>query len=1055
MSIPAAHTPVAAFPTPAARLLGALAAEAAAAPHARKLLVARARGEASEALRALAASGVPWIGFEPATPWQIAQSLVGEKLVERGLRVIDEFDQAALLDDAIDSVLQGAGGKLAEMAEGLGLRQAVANAVQALRLAGIDAPTLARASFRDEEKRKQLADILSEYGRLLEREQATDAAGVFKLAYAALAIGEVSLDDARVLILPGQNRRGLSGRLLDLLVERGATVLPDDPVFGLPRPPSYLVGPGEPSPEDAARGGCTRLSWLHDVPGAPGDAGPSPELFAATSVTAELREVLRRTLEHGLRWDEVEVIATDPIAYGVALDGLARRLGIPVSYAVGLPVARTRPGRAVASYLDWIAEGFPADVLRGMLERGDLAAPTERAKPKEERITGTTLARRLRRLKVGRGRARYEEALARAGRAIERPPSEADERTPGEIAEDRALERATLEALSSVLRPILSATPVLPDRTRAATPHVSPADLARGVLALLDLVPLSSEVDHTAWSRLHSRLERILATSTRQSTLEQAVSVLVSKLDTRVPAPDASGAAPWGSAGGHLHLSDIEHGGHTGRPATFVVGLDAVRFPGGGIQDALLVDDDRRRLTSDEPVPTLPTAADRIEEKRYGFAALLARLRGRVTLSYAGWDAVEGRSVPPSAELLQAFRLVSGDAAADYDALHRELAPAASAVPRAEARLDADDVWLGALADGVALRAGQPVVRDYYVGLGRGYAAGKAVYEPRLTPHDGAITPRPALDPRGNPDVTVAATKLERLGRCPLQYLLRHVLGVKKPDDPELSAEQWLSPLERGSLLHSVYERTLRGIERTRESLDDVAFEHAALAALDAEIAVARERLPPPGEAVFEVEAERLREDVRAFVAMVREDGPRWLELERAFGRRGAPPVPVTLPGGVVHAAGAIDRVDRLDDGRLVVIDYKTGSSLRYGGKHGAYDGGRRLQHVLYAAVAETLYGARVARAEYHFPSRRTENHRARYDREMLVEGLGVADRLLGLVAAGLFHPTTDPDDCRFCDFADVCRVKVTDWGDVSSPRAEWAQRAQVDELTTLRELRR
>ena len=42
----------------------------------------------------------------------------------------------------------------------------------------------------------------------------------------------------------------------------------------------------------------------------------------------------------------------------------------------------------------------------------------------------------------------------------------------------------------------------------------------------------------------------------------------------------------------------------------------------------------------------------------------------------------------------------------------------------------------------------------------------------------------------------------------------------------------------------------------------------------------------------------------------------------------------------------------------MVVIDYKTGSSLRYGGRSGVYDGGRRLQHVLYAEAARRLFDA-------------------------------------------------------------------------------------------------
>jgi ATP-dependent helicase/nuclease subunit B len=338
---------------------------------------------------------------------------------------------------------------------------------------------------------------------------------------------------------------------------------------------------------------------------------------------------------------------------------------------------------------------------------------------------------------------------------------------------------------------------------------------------MLDYVPCRNEVEHTARARLVQRLERIGHTATRPVPLEAAVSLLRAKLDARVPAPDAVGGVPWSAAGGHVHFTDLEHGGHTQRAATFLVGLDAVRFPGAGLHDALLVDDDRRRLTAGQAVPALPTAGDRVEEKRYALAALLARLRGQVTLSYSTWDAVEGRSVPPAAELLQAFRLKTGNAAADYDALHTALAPAASAIPRST-RLDETDVWLGALADGGTLRFGVPVVRAAYPGLDAGWRGGSQLLRRDvLTAYHGAIAARPRLDPRQNPELLLSASQLETLGTCPLRYLLRYVLRVRPPDDPELSPERWLNALERGALLHRLYERSLAVARGTAPLADE------------------------------------------------------------------------------------------------------------------------------------------------------------------------------------------------------------------------------------------
>jgi ATP-dependent helicase/nuclease subunit B len=1023
--------------------IGALADLAGAAPYARKLLISRRQGEGREVLRALTSSGVAWLGFEVMTPWQLAQSLVGDKLAARGLHVIDEFDQAALLDEAIDSVLATSGGRLAELAEGVGLRRSIANAVQALRLAGIDGAALARTRFRDEDKRVQLSRILSAYELMLDQRRHTDTAGVYRLAVASLAVGEVSMGDTAVAILPGQNARGLSGQLLSLLIEQGATLLPGEPVRGFDKPDHTLGIANDTAP-------TTLLGWLHDVAGAPADRTSDLGMFAATSITAELREILRRVMRDGLRWDQVEIITTDPVGYGVALDELSQRLQIPVSYAVGLPIARTRPGRAVAKYLEWIQQDFPSDVLRGMLERGDIAPPAE-----AEGASGMALARRLRRMKIPRGRARYEAALQRAARAIEMPQRDDDERTPEELAQDRARERSEIAGLQALLRPILAATPELPGRFDAHAIAVQPAALANGVLAMLAFVPQRSEIDGTARLRLEHRLQRLAATATRATTLDAAISILTSKLDARVPAPDAAGGAPWSSSGGHLHLTDLEHGGYTGRAATFVTGLDAVRFPGSGLHDALLVDDDRRRLSEDTASPALPSAAERVEEKRYALASMLARIRGRVTLSYSTWDAVEGRAIPPAAEMLQAYRLITRDPGADYEAMHRAVTPAASAVPRGVPSIDRDDVWLGELNEGGILRYGVPAVREAFPGLDAGIRAGRAILGESLTPHHGVIAPRRALDPRVNEALVVSSTQLQTLGTCPHRYLLRYVLRIKKPEDPDTSAEQWLSALERGSLLHAVFERTLRSFEDDRDGIATPELEVRAMRELDGELDRIRDVLPPPGEAIYEAEAESLRDDVRAFIALVREDGPRWIDVERKFGRDGTEPVLVQIGAASVKVNGAIDRVDRLEDGSLAIIDYKTGSRIRYGGKSGDYDGGRRLQHVIYAAVAERLYDGLVSRAEFQFPSRKSENHRAIYRQPAIRNGLRIINDLLGLVEAGHFYPTNESDDCRFCDYASICRVRVDDYGKVMAPLADWAREGSDPALQTLRELRR
>lgn len=1021
-------------------ILTNLADVAARRPPARRLLVCRRYGEGRELLRALASAAGSWVGLEATTPSALALQLASAPLAQEKLKVADEFDELALLDEAIDGTLADAPPRLRELAEGVGLRQGIAETVRALRFAGVGPDVLRRARLRDREKRDALARILGAYEAALWRERLADGAAVFRRATRVLEEGEAP--DAEVYLLPGHGRRGVAGAFLEALVARGAVMLRGDPVAGLGLPQAWLR-PAR-SAEPPAR---SALSCLHAVDRAPGDSPAQIELFAAASVTDELREVLRRVMAAGLRWDQVEIITTDPEAYGAALDSLARRLRIPVTYAVGLPFERTRPGRALRGYLRWIRENFPDDVIRGLLTSGDLASPDEDGLP------GSSLARRLRRMQIGRGRQRYEEALDRAERALVLPPPPDDDRSPEEIEQARQREQREVAGLAGILRRLLADTPEVPRRVDVDPIPVRPAELARGALTLLSLVPAEGGPEDTARTRLKSRLERLAQTARRPTTLDAAIAILLAKVEARVPAPGPGGAAPWSSAGGHLHLSDVAHGGFTARRATFVVGLDAGRFPGAGLQDALLTDDDRHALRAG-PGATLPTSAERVEEQRYELAALLARLRGRTTLSYAAWDPAEARTVAPAAEMLQAFRLKLRDAGADYEALHASLSPLASAVPRGKV-LDAADVWLGALAHDGGFRYGVEVVREAFRPLDQGLRALARAREHELTAYHGRVHPRPALDPRSVDDVVVSASRLEWLGSCPRRYLLRYVLGVRAPDDPDLQPDRWLSPLNRGSLLHAVYERSLRRAREAGCAPADAGFAEVAGLVLDEEVAHWRELLPPPGRAVYELEVGALRRDVDAFVGMLRQTGGEWVALEHVFGRRGRKPVKVELPGGAtIRVTGAIDRVDRRPEG-LVVIDYKTGGSFDYDRRSGIYRGGRRLQHVLYRTVAEQLFDEPVIGAEYHFPTVKARNHVAAYSREDLTDGLAVIDRLLDLAATGLFFPTDEASDCRICDFQTVCRAGMQEGSGFVSPPVEWTRAAvALDELQPLRELR-
>lgn len=1025
-------------------LLCGLAKVAAQHPTADKLLLCRPRGVGRELLHTLARAGCGWLGFRVQTPRDLAKELAAPSLAAAGLTPIDGFQELALLDEAIDAVRRKPAGKaIAHLGEVLGFRTALAESIRELRLAGLVASDVARTALDEPGKRDTLAAIQNHYETALEERLLVDLAGVLRHAVDALDNGHAVPGTQRVYLVPGIPGRGLRGVLLEGLLRDGAEVLPGDPVVGLDAPDTIILAADEAPP-------TSDLSYLYaveDAPAPPPAEDPSTpcdediQLFAAASPVDELREVLRRVMAAGIPWDNVEIIATDRIAYGTALDSIAPRLtrgdqpGSRVTHAAGLPFSRTSVGRAVVGYLRWIQEGFPDQVLRALLQDGLL-----RAEHDGNAVSGRRAAKVLRALRVGWGRQRYRDGIDRALERLACPASGRRQRQHSEEHGESIKERrlTDLEALDNLLSTILDATPPTPDRLGTDPVPTSPAALAEGLLAFLEFVPTPEEPDTETEAKqsIVEVLHRTAATLTRETRFGSAVAILERFIDLRVPSPSTHGRVPWSSAGGHIHFSDIDHGGLSGRRHTFMVGLDAGRFPGAGRQDALLLDPDRGRLTGH-----LPISADLLAERRYAIAALLARLRGKVTLSYSAWEASDGRILSPSPLLLQAFRLQRRNPAANYDDLKTATRPIVGPIPSPGGLIDANDIWLRSLdRDGVLLR-GTEVVRRAFENLDAGLTAQALRTDDTLNAYNGLVQARPLFDPRRTPDVRLSASRLETLASCPLKYFYSYVLGFREPDDISFEPDRWLDARQRGSMFHDVYERLLTAAKQDGIDPADAAFVELAERVFLAAIRRTARDVPVPSRALQEREIVALRADLEVFIDMIRADGPSWLATEWKFGFDDdvRPPARLRLRDATVLLRGAVDRIDELEGGDLRIVDYKTGGTYAYGEASGVYDGGRRLQHALYTHAAEQHLGRTVDNTEYQLPTVKGEGSRFPYARDQLDKWPQILDDLFDMIGSGFFPaPPDEEPPCTFCDFRQVCRVRG-EFGNAVSPPVEWS----------------
>ena len=104
----------------------------------------------------------------------------------------------------------------------------------------------------------------------------------------------------------------------------------------------------------------------------------SATLFRAVGEANEVREVLRRALAVGWPLDEIEILVSDRLTYvPLIYETFARLLAdgesvddIPVTFQEGLSARQLRPGRALAAWLNWIADDYPQPTLVRMVQEG-------------------------------------------------------------------------------------------------------------------------------------------------------------------------------------------------------------------------------------------------------------------------------------------------------------------------------------------------------------------------------------------------------------------------------------------------------------------------------------------------------------------------------------------------------------------------------------------------------------------------------------------------------------------------------------------------------------
>ncbi|GEM_PF-4289558 len=927
--------------------------------------------------------------------------VVGFKVIEMGGRYLREGEGLLIMQALVNPA-----GHFAAALEMPGFMHALVKTVEQLRLAEVKPEQLNLQNVGSEQKASELADLMKRYADFLKQHK------LFDYPRALLtAIFERSLQfQDGIVFLPGNSAlQPLERKFID---QAGSKLI--SLPFNMP----------DKMPVSRFWSADLLNSTRKEEECLPSDC--RLDFFSATDPQAEIRQMLRVIRAAGVPFEQVVIALAAPKKYHALLTSHLDVAGIPFASDLRRDLNEYRPGRLAFNLCEWADNGFPVENLISMLNQGDLClfpSTARKAGKKSIRISSQKVISLLRLARIRGGREGYEQPLLALGNG-ESP------------AKDNPL-RIYSRKLAAKLKRLIAKFPeeVAPGRMAAnmgqivsAMTRISDSNDARRLAALKRILSTLADVKEPMLklSRAMYWLKLVLSQSSANETFR----------------PD-----------GRLLVTSVNAAGLCNRQLIFFPGLSHSAIPGFVATDPVLSENCRALFSA------LKTAEDdRLE--RYGnlycaWASLPAT--SRVVLSMPLADE-NGRANSPSAPLIKALRQkLNRDiefsklvASADMP-LYGQLGDS-----KHEPLDFREWLWYQEKA-GVCLAE----LRNLFEQTHRHWARYKYSQAKRRDNDSMLQTGLKPWNPgkwqfHDNPQRAISPSRINKYSGCRYAVFLSDILHCMPADllETQISSSGWLNAMERGNLLHKIYELFMRRITWPVEDCHkDI------LSQVVAEVVEEfRVQIPPPSHAVFMVEKAAIERDALFFFELessISQKNSQPLGFEVKFGlpeddsRKNSldnpEPIAFTLSDGRnLYFRGRIDRIDETPQG-LQIWDYKTGSADKHkpGGELAAESS---LQLALYKYVVAKILKLRDDNREIfasglYFPTVGGQGEKvlmtSRDEEKILSERL---EHLFDFFATGQFPASDNCDSCNalnICPYASVFRDSGTDTDSRSASEEE------------------
>lgn len=713
----------------------------------------------------------------------------------------------------------------------------------------------------------------------------------------------------------------------------------------------------------------------------------------ANGSRAESFGVIEEILSNALPLDNVEIAYSAESPYLRDLANIATWLPDIMTFANGIPVTMSSPGRSLSSFLKWLSTGCKPALLIDLLRTNNISFK----QLSEDGVRPEFIAEQLLKYRAGNG----VHELLRISRLVDRKygsPPPADNQQPSLF--DNPIRNSKAEGFKSVIQKLIA---LVPQRETATL-----SELAAVCNQYLEqFAPVRVETDAVAKDSLVERFNNI---ATYDMTLPAKKGMELLRHIVLSHKTSASVAAP-----SRINVVPLEKAGLSGRKYVYVVGMDDETYPGKDATSfftSLLESESISENSS--PRKVRERAIDR----------LLVLPDTEVVLVSQRTDPADGSEIHPAPVVRQFEK--------DSESIDYQRHGMSTVAVRPSFGFAAQ-----------AQRADYPsVAADTFPWLENGRRALEARQSEHLTSYDGVIdesTPELSLSSASN---VISASGMERLSGCSYRYFLQSVLKVRVPDNPP-DEFRWLSALQKGRLLHDLLYHYLE--ERRKQKTAGPLDRTRLMEILDTLIEKHQVENPAHNIAGYTSDRETLILAAEIFLAAEGEiSSDELFALELRFGfahdESAWTDYPVRIPIGddvVIHMRGAIDRVDRFEDGYRI-WDYKSGSLYNFD-ELPLEDDLRHMQWALYAYALEEILAqkdvdASVLKSGYFFISDRGNGQVVSGTpppRDVMGARLSP---LLELVASGTFvHAHRDRNECRFCDFNPVCGGEIVNTFNVGS----------------------